>query len=71
MASRTPRLATRASLTPAPRAKRIGGTEVSPLLENDARTGLAPAFEAARARLGLIAALFGLAAVAWWSTAAA
>ena len=31
--------------------------------------GLAPAFAAARARLGLIAALFGLAAVAWWSTA--
>jgi predicted metal-binding membrane protein len=33
------------------------------------RKGLAPAFAAARARLGLIAALFGLAAVAWWSTA--
>jgi predicted metal-binding membrane protein len=33
------------------------------------RTGLAPAYAAARARLGLIAALFGLAAVAWWSTA--
>ena len=31
--------------------------------------GLAPAFAAARARLGLIAALFGLAAVVWWSTA--
>src|SRR6476619_3232237 len=30
---------------------------------------LAPAFSAARARLWLIAALFGLAAVAWWSTA--
>jgi predicted metal-binding membrane protein len=31
--------------------------------------GLAPALSAARARLGLIAALFALAAVAWWSTA--
>jgi predicted metal-binding membrane protein len=31
--------------------------------------GLAPAFSAARARLGLIALLFGLAAIAWWSTA--
>ena len=29
---------------------------------------LGPAFAAARARLGLIALLFGLAAVAWWST---
>ena len=33
------------------------------------RRGLAPAFAASRARLGLIALLFGLAAVAWWSTA--
>jgi predicted metal-binding membrane protein len=32
-------------------------------------SGLGPAFAAARARLGLIAALFALAAVAWWSTA--
>jgi predicted metal-binding membrane protein len=31
--------------------------------------GMAPAFAAARARLGLIALLFALAAVAWWSTA--
>jgi predicted metal-binding membrane protein len=31
--------------------------------------GLAPAFAAARTRLGLIALLFGLAAVGWWSTA--
>src|SRR3954464_7417878 len=31
--------------------------------------GLAPAFRAARARLGLIGLLVGLAAVAWWSTA--
>ena len=30
--------------------------------------GLAPAFAAARARLGLIALLFGLAAVGWWWT---
>jgi predicted metal-binding membrane protein len=35
----------------------------------DRGTGLRPAFSAARARLGLIAALFGLAALAWWSTA--
>ena len=34
-----------------------------------AAAGLAPAFAAARARLGLIALLFALAAVAWWSTA--
>jgi predicted metal-binding membrane protein len=34
-----------------------------------ARDGLAPALAAARARLGLIALLVGLAAVAWWSTA--
>jgi predicted metal-binding membrane protein len=32
-------------------------------------SGLAPAFAAARARLGLIVLLFALAAVAWWSTA--
>ena len=31
--------------------------------------GLAPAFAAARTRLGLIAVLFGLAAVGWWWTA--
>jgi predicted metal-binding membrane protein len=30
--------------------------------------GLAPALSAARARLGLVALLFALAAVAWWST---
>src|SRR5512133_3495390 len=35
----------------------------------DADAGLAPAFAAARARLGLIAALFVLAGIAWWSTA--
>jgi predicted metal-binding membrane protein len=34
-----------------------------------ATSTLAPAFAAARARLGLIAVLFGLAALAWWSTA--
>jgi predicted metal-binding membrane protein len=33
------------------------------------RTGLAPAFAAARGRLGLIALLFCLAGIAWWSTA--
>ena len=31
--------------------------------------GLSTLFSAARARLGLIALLFALAAVAWWSTA--
>jgi predicted metal-binding membrane protein len=31
-------------------------------------SGLAPAFAAARARLGLVVLLFALAAVAWWST---
>jgi predicted metal-binding membrane protein len=36
---------------------------------DDTTTGLAPALSAARARLGLIAVLFGLAVVAWWSTA--
>jgi predicted metal-binding membrane protein len=34
-----------------------------------AAAGLAPAFAAARARLGLIALLFALAALAWWFTA--
>jgi predicted metal-binding membrane protein len=34
-----------------------------------ARLGHAPTLAAARARLGLIALLFALAAVAWWSTA--
>jgi predicted metal-binding membrane protein len=34
-----------------------------------AATGLAPAFAAVRARLGLVALLFALAATAWWSTA--
>ena len=31
-------------------------------------TGLAPAFTAARARLGLVAVLFVLSGIAWWST---
>ena len=34
--------------------------------EEPVRTGLAPAFAAARARLGLVALLFVLAAVGWW-----
>jgi predicted metal-binding membrane protein len=34
-----------------------------------ATSGREPALSAARARLGLVAALFGLAAIAWWSTA--
>jgi predicted metal-binding membrane protein len=33
------------------------------------QAGLAPALAAARARLGLVALLFALAAAAWWSTA--
>jgi len=33
-----------------------------------AAAGLAPAFAAARARLGLAALLFALAALAWWLT---
>jgi predicted metal-binding membrane protein len=33
-----------------------------------ARSGLAPAFAAVRTRLGLVAALFALAAVGWWWT---
>jgi predicted metal-binding membrane protein len=41
----------------------------SRVLREDRSAGLAPALAAARARLGLIAALFGLAALAWWSTA--
>ncbi len=36
---------------------------------SDGATGLRPAYLAARARLGLIALLFALAIVAWWSTA--
>jgi predicted metal-binding membrane protein len=36
---------------------------------DDRRSGLAPALVVARARLGLIALLFALAVVAWWSTA--
>jgi predicted metal-binding membrane protein len=44
----------------------VSATTVTPAAEG---AGLRPAFAAARARLGLIAALFALAAVAWWSTA--
>src|ERR1700759_5870043 len=32
------------------------------------RAGLPPAFAAARSRLGLVALLFALAAIGWWST---
>jgi predicted metal-binding membrane protein len=42
----------------------------SPPDRGAAGAGLRPAFAAARARLGLIAVLFALAAVAWWSTSA-
>jgi predicted metal-binding membrane protein len=45
------------------------GAVVSRGAPDDRTGGLAPAFGAARARLGLIAALFGLAALAWWATA--
>jgi len=33
-----------------------------------ARSGIAPAYDAARSRLGLVAVLVGLAAVSWWWT---
>jgi predicted metal-binding membrane protein len=46
----------------------VSGVVSPPGLEAGS-AGPAPALAAARARLGLIAALFGLAAVAWWSTA--
>jgi hypothetical protein len=35
----------------------------------DRTSGVAPALTAVRARLGLIAVLFALAAIGWWSTA--
>jgi predicted metal-binding membrane protein len=44
----------------------------SPVAEREVGAGppgLRPAFAAVRARLGLVALLFGLAALAWWSTA--
>jgi predicted metal-binding membrane protein len=49
----------------------VGVAASSPAAEDrdGGGAGLGPAFAAARARLGLVAALFGLAAVAWWSTA--
>jgi predicted metal-binding membrane protein len=49
----------------------VSAAASGPALKDGAadRAGITPAFAAARARLGLIAALFGLAAVAWWSTA--
>ena len=40
----------------------------APVVGASDRAGLAPAFAAMRARLGLVALLFGLAALAWWST---
>ncbi|MGH2799770.1 MAG: DUF2182 domain-containing protein, partial [Thermoleophilaceae bacterium] len=45
------------------------GSSPAAAQQSGRRTGLAPALDAARARLGLIALLFALAAVAWWSTA--
>jgi predicted metal-binding membrane protein len=44
-------------------------TIASPPTHEDRGTALRPAFTAARARLGLIVGLFGIAALAWWSTA--
>jgi predicted metal-binding membrane protein len=41
----------------------------SSLLTGEGATGLGPALVAVRARLGLVALLFALAAIAWWSTA--
>jgi predicted metal-binding membrane protein len=38
------------------------------IAEQDTRPGLAPAFTAARVRLGLVALLLGLAGAAWWWT---
>jgi predicted metal-binding membrane protein len=43
--------------------------EVGSAPARGAGNGIAPALAAARARLGLVALLFGLSAVAWWSTA--
>jgi predicted metal-binding membrane protein len=45
------------------------GSPTAPAQPTARRVGLAPALDAARTRLGLIALLFVLAAVAWWSTA--
>ena len=42
---------------------------IAPAQERAPGTGLAPAFAAARARLGLITLLFGLAGIGWWWTA--
>jgi predicted metal-binding membrane protein len=50
----------------------VGGVSAAassaPLDQQAARGELAAAFAAMRARLGLVALLFGLTAVAWWST---
>jgi predicted metal-binding membrane protein len=45
------------------------GLGSAPAAPGAAGTGIAPALAAARARLGLIALLVALSAVAWWSTA--
>jgi predicted metal-binding membrane protein len=49
----------------------MGGVSAagSPVLVESPQGDLRAAFAAARSRLGLIALLFGLAALAWWSTA--
>jgi hypothetical protein len=36
---------------------------------SDRATGVAPALTAVRSRFGLVAVLFALAAIGWWSTA--
>jgi predicted metal-binding membrane protein len=41
---------------------------IAPAQSAPARAGLTPAWAAVRSRLGLVAVLFALAAVAWWST---
>jgi hypothetical protein len=41
---------------------------IAPAQEHAPAAGLAPAFAAARARLGLVALLFVLAGTGWWWT---
>jgi predicted metal-binding membrane protein len=50
-------------------AWKVEGTYFAAVSDRRAAGGLTPALIASRARLGLIALLFALAAVAWWSTA--
>src|SRR4051812_47837582 len=57
------------SRTRASRGRRDVSASPARSARADQRSGLAPALAATRARLGLIALLFALAVVAWWSTA--